>query len=142
MKLNSLGRSNPCLDFVVFYLKRNFFTTFMVGHTVEVTCYFPNGIGVLIGYLVSLPLFLIPFFLIRKRKEPSALLHLALNIFRCVYNSLIKDMRGGSYEPPRMLHYFFTNYGTRFVSRVLHAPVISFSEQIVTVTCNLFPRML
>ena len=142
MKLNSLGRSNPCLDFVVFYLKRNFFTTFMVGHTVEVTCYFPNGIGVLIGSLVSLPLFLIPFFLIRKRKEPSALLHLALNIFRCVYNSLIKDMRGGSYEPPRMLHYFFTNYGTRFVSRVLHAPVISFSEQIVTVTCNLFPRML
>ncbi len=142
MKLNSLGRSNPCLDFVVFYLKQNFLLPFYGGAHRRSHLLLSQWHRSVIGSLVSLPLFLIPFFLIRKRKEPSALLHLALNIFRCVYDSLIKDMRGGSYEPPRMLHYFFTNYGTRFVSRVLHAPVISFSEQIVTVTCNLFPRML
>jgi len=59
------------------------------GHTVEITCYFPDGStdiidngeyavaalggsfggGILIGLLISLPLFLIPFFLIRKKKE-------------------------------------------------------------------------
>ena len=63
------------------------------GHTVEITCTFPDGstdiidngeyavasiggifgIGALIGLLISLPLFVVPFFLIRKRKEPSAL---------------------------------------------------------------------
>ena len=59
------------------------------GHTVEVTCTFADGstkvirneqyalasiggmfgIGGLIGILVSIPLFLLPFFLIRKKKE-------------------------------------------------------------------------
>jgi len=59
------------------------------GHTVEVTCTFADGstkvirneqfalasiggmfgIGGLIGLLVSIPLFLLPFFLIRKKKE-------------------------------------------------------------------------
>lgn len=59
------------------------------GHTVEITCYFPNGStaiidnaeyaiaaiggsfggGFLTGLLISMPLFLIPFFLIRKKKE-------------------------------------------------------------------------
>ena len=58
------------------------------GHTVEITCYFPDGstdiidnaefaiasigsvfgIGGLIGVLVSIPLMLLPFFLIRKKK--------------------------------------------------------------------------
>ena len=59
------------------------------GHTVEVTCYFADGstqtirneqyalasiggmfgLGGLIGVLVSIPLFLLPFFLIRKKKK-------------------------------------------------------------------------
>ncbi|NOT06019.1 MAG: hypothetical protein HOP27_15605 [Anaerolineales bacterium] len=59
------------------------------GHTVEVTCYFADGstkiirneqyalasiggmfgIGGLIGILISIPLMLVPFFLIRKKKE-------------------------------------------------------------------------
>ena len=59
------------------------------GHTVEITCYFPDGStdiidngeyaiasiggmfggGTLIGLLISLPLFLIPFLLIRKKKD-------------------------------------------------------------------------
>lgn len=59
------------------------------GHTVEVTCYFPDGStdtidngeyaiaaiggsfggGFLIGLVISLPLFLIPLFLIRKKKD-------------------------------------------------------------------------
>jgi len=59
------------------------------GHTVEVTCYFADGstqtirneqyalaaiggmfgLGGLIGVLVSIPLFLLPFFLIRKKKQ-------------------------------------------------------------------------
>ncbi|MBC7876082.1 MAG: hypothetical protein H7Y59_02840 [Anaerolineales bacterium] len=59
------------------------------GHTVEVTCYFADGstkiirneqyaiasiggmfgIGGLIGIVISLPLLLIPFILIRKKKE-------------------------------------------------------------------------
>ena len=58
------------------------------GHTVEVTCYFADGstkiirneqyalasiggmfgIGGLIGILISIPLMLVPFFLIRKKK--------------------------------------------------------------------------
>lgn len=59
------------------------------GHTVEVTCYFADGstkvirneqyalasiggmfgIGGLIGIVISIPLFLVPFILIRKKKE-------------------------------------------------------------------------
>jgi hypothetical protein len=59
------------------------------GHTVEVTCYFEDGstkvvrndqyalaaiggmfgIGGLIGVLISIPIFLLPFFLIRKKKQ-------------------------------------------------------------------------
>lgn len=59
------------------------------GHTVEVTCYFPDGstdiidnrefaiasigsvfgIGALIGLLISIPLMLIPFFFIRRKKD-------------------------------------------------------------------------
>ena len=59
------------------------------GHTVEVTCYFADGstkvirneqyalasiggmfgIGGLIGVLISIPLMLVPFLLIRKKKE-------------------------------------------------------------------------
>ena len=59
------------------------------GHTVEVTCYFADGstkiirneqyaiasiggmfgLGGLIGVVISIPLFLVPFFLIRKKKE-------------------------------------------------------------------------
>lgn len=59
------------------------------GHTVEITCTFPDGStdiidngeyaiasiggmfggGILIGLLISLPLFLIPFFLFRKKKD-------------------------------------------------------------------------
>lgn len=59
------------------------------GYTVEITCTFPDGStdiidngeyaiaaiggvfggGLLIGLLLSLPLFLIPFFLIRKKKD-------------------------------------------------------------------------
>ena len=31
MKLNSLGRPNPCLGFVVFYLKQNFLLPFYGG---------------------------------------------------------------------------------------------------------------
>lgn len=58
------------------------------GHTVEITCYFPDGstdtidnaefaiaaiggvfgIGGLIGLLLSVPLMLVPFFLIRRKK--------------------------------------------------------------------------
>ena len=58
------------------------------GHTVEITCYFPDGstdiidnaefaiasigsvfgIGGLIGVLISIPLMFLPFFLIRKKK--------------------------------------------------------------------------
>jgi hypothetical protein len=61
------------------------------GHTVEVTCYYEDGsteiidngeyavaalggvfgIGILIGVLISIPLMLLPFFLIRKKKELS-----------------------------------------------------------------------
>ena len=61
------------------------------GHTVEITCYFPDGstdiidnaefaiasigsvfgIGGLIGVLVSIPLMLLPFFLIRKKKTTA-----------------------------------------------------------------------
>lgn len=61
----------------------------MYGHTVEVTCYFADGstkiirneqyalasiggmfgIGGLIGILISIALMLMPFFLIRKKKE-------------------------------------------------------------------------
>ncbi len=59
------------------------------GHTVEVTCYFADGstkiirneqyaiasiggmfgIGGLIGVVISIPLFFVPFFLIRRKKE-------------------------------------------------------------------------
>lgn len=59
------------------------------GHTVEVTCYFPDGstdiidngeyaiasiggafgIGGLIGLVISIPLMFLPFFFIRRRKE-------------------------------------------------------------------------
>ena len=59
------------------------------GHTVEVTCYFPDGstdiidngeyaiasiggmfgIGVLIGLVIAIPLMLLPFIFIRKKKE-------------------------------------------------------------------------
>ncbi|MBP6177358.1 MAG: hypothetical protein KA473_05485 [Anaerolineales bacterium] len=59
------------------------------GHTVEITCFYEDGstrtirneqfalasiggmfgIGGLIGVLISIPLFLLPFFLIRKKKE-------------------------------------------------------------------------
>lgn len=59
------------------------------GHTVEITCYFPDGStdtidngeyavaaiggafggGLLTGLLVSLPLFLVPIFLFRKKRE-------------------------------------------------------------------------
>ena len=59
------------------------------GHTVEVTCYFPDGstdiidngeyaiasiggafgIGGLIGLVISIPLMFLPFFIIRRRKE-------------------------------------------------------------------------
>ena len=59
------------------------------GHTVEVTCYFADGstkiirneqyaiasiggmfgLGGLIGVVITIPLFLVPFFLIRKKKE-------------------------------------------------------------------------
>lgn len=59
------------------------------GHTVEVTCYFPDGhtdiidnreyaiasiggvfgIGGLIGLLISIPLMFLPFILIRKKKD-------------------------------------------------------------------------
>lgn len=59
------------------------------GHTVEVTCYFPDGstdtiynaeyaiasiggvfgIGGLIGLLISIPLMFLPLFLIRRKKE-------------------------------------------------------------------------
>jgi len=59
------------------------------GHTIEVTCYFPDGstdiidnrefaiasigsvfgIGALIGLLISIPLMLIPFFFIRRKKD-------------------------------------------------------------------------
>ncbi|NWF63772.1 MAG: hypothetical protein HXY38_05640 [Chloroflexi bacterium] len=55
------------------------------GHTVEIACSFPDGStdiidngeyaiaaiggGFLIGLFISLPLFLIPFFLIRKKKS-------------------------------------------------------------------------
>lgn len=59
------------------------------GHTVEVTCYFPDGstktinngeyavasiggvlgIGGLIGILISIPLLLLPFIIIRKKKN-------------------------------------------------------------------------
>lgn len=59
------------------------------GHTVEITCYFPDGstdiidnrefaiasiggvfgIGGLIGLLISIPLMLVPFLLIRRKKE-------------------------------------------------------------------------
>ncbi len=59
------------------------------GHTVEVTCYFADGstqiirneqyalasiggmfgIGGLIGVVISIPIFLLPFFLIRKKKQ-------------------------------------------------------------------------
>ena len=59
------------------------------GHTVEVTCYFADGstkiirneqyaiasiggmfgLGGLIGVVISIPLFLLPFILIRKKKE-------------------------------------------------------------------------
>jgi hypothetical protein len=59
------------------------------GHTVQVTCYFADGttkiirneqyaiasiggmfgLGGLIGVLISIPLFLLPFILIRKKKE-------------------------------------------------------------------------
>jgi hypothetical protein len=58
------------------------------GHTVEITCYYPDGttsiinngqfaaaaiggtfgIGLLIGILISIPLMLLPFFLIRRKK--------------------------------------------------------------------------
>jgi len=61
------------------------------GHTVEITCYFPDGstdiidnrefaiasiggvfgIGGLIGVLISIPLMLLPFLLIRKKKLPT-----------------------------------------------------------------------
>lgn len=61
------------------------------GHTVEITCTFPDGstdiidnrefaiasigsvfgIGGLIGVLISIPLMLLPFFLIRKKKLPT-----------------------------------------------------------------------
>jgi hypothetical protein len=61
------------------------------GHTVEVTCYYEDGttntirneqyalaaiggmfgIGALIGVLLSIPLMLLPFFLIRKKKESA-----------------------------------------------------------------------
>jgi TRAP-type C4-dicarboxylate transport system permease large subunit len=59
------------------------------GHTVEVTCYFPDGstdiidngeyaiasiggmfgIGALIGLVIIIPLMLLPFIFIRKKKE-------------------------------------------------------------------------
>lgn len=62
------------------------------GHTVEVTCYFPDGstdiidngeyaiasiggafgIGGLIGLLISIPAMLLPFFVIRRRKGITA----------------------------------------------------------------------
>jgi hypothetical protein len=61
------------------------------GHTVEVTCYYEDGttstirneqyaiaaiggmfgIGALIGVLLSIPLMLLPFFLIRRKKESA-----------------------------------------------------------------------
>lgn len=61
------------------------------GHTVEVTCYYEDGstsiinngqyaaaaiggtfgIGILVGVLISIPLMLLPFFLIRKKKQPA-----------------------------------------------------------------------
>lgn len=61
------------------------------GHTVEVTCYYEDGstsiinngqyaaaaiggtfgIGLLIGLLISIPLMLLPFFLIRKKKQSA-----------------------------------------------------------------------
>ncbi|MBI3166081.1 MAG: hypothetical protein HYZ24_15470 [Chloroflexi bacterium] len=61
----------------------------VTGHTVEITCHFPDGStdiidngeyaiaaiggafggGLLIGLLVSLPLFLVPIFLFRKKRE-------------------------------------------------------------------------
>ena len=61
------------------------------GHTVEVTCYYEDGsteiidngeyavaalggvfgIGILIGVLICIPLMLLPFFLIRRKKEIS-----------------------------------------------------------------------
>lgn len=61
------------------------------GHTVEITCYFADGstkiirneqfalasiggmfgIGSLIGILITIPLMLLPIFIIRRKKEPS-----------------------------------------------------------------------
>jgi hypothetical protein len=61
------------------------------GHTVEITCYFPDGstdiidnaefaiasiggvfgIGSLIGVLISIPLMLLPFFITRKKKSAN-----------------------------------------------------------------------
>jgi hypothetical protein len=61
------------------------------GHTVQVTCYYEDGstsiinngqyaaaaiggtfgIGILIGVLISIPLMLLPFFLIRRKKQAA-----------------------------------------------------------------------